>query len=338
MQNNSYTALLLMDLRKAFDTVSHHILLHKLYHYGVRGPAHSLTESYLTSRKQFVCINNQQSCTKSINIGVPQESILVPLLFLIYINDRINAVSSCPRLFADDTCLVVSNPCLIELEKNCNTEMQNLLHWCSANALEINPNKFAIVTLLPKLRSPFPVLNIYYNNALTEMCASSKYLGINLDTKLDFKSHIANIETKISRSVGILSKLRFLFSSSTLLLLYFTLIHTHLFYGIPLWGCTFGSYLKKLQSLQNKAIRIISNTSRRSSITKQYHNLGVLKIIDLYTYEVAKLMHQHTMQKFPHCFTFFLLTFRTFMQKIPDRIPKTTSTSLSILQHAAKNQ
>ena len=76
MQNNSYTALLLMDLRKAFDIVSHHILLHKLYHYGVRGPAHFLIESYLTSRKQFVSINNQQSCTKSINIGVPQGSIL----------------------------------------------------------------------------------------------------------------------------------------------------------------------------------------------------------------------------------------------------------------------
>ena len=140
--------------------------------------------------------------------------------------------------------------------------MQNLLHWCSANALEINPNKSAIVTLPPKLGSPFPELSIYYNNALIEMCASSKYLGINLDTKLDFKSHIANIETKISRSVGILSKLRFLFPSSTLLLLYFTLIHPHLLYGLPLWGCTFGSYLKKLQSLQNKAIRIILNTSR----------------------------------------------------------------------------
>ena len=241
----------------------------------------------------------------SINIGVPQGSILGPLLFLIYINDLSNAESSCPRLFADDTCLVVSNLCLIELEKNCNTEMQNLLHWCSANALEINPNESAIVTLPPKLRSPFPVLNIYYNNALIEMCASSKYIGINLDTKLDFKSHIVNIETKISRSVGILSKLRFLFPSSTLLLLYFRFIHPHLLYGLPLWGFTFGSCLKKLQSLQNKAIRIISNTNRRSSITKQYHNLGVLKIIDLYTYEVAKLMHQNTLQKLPHCFTCF---------------------------------
>ena len=151
------------------------------------------------------------------------------------------------------------------------------------------------------------------------MYASSKYLGINLDTKLDFKSHIANIETKISRSVGIISKLRFLFPSSTLLLLYFTLIHPHLLYGLPLWGCTFGSYLKKLRSLQ-KAIRIISNTSRRSSITKQYHNLGILKIIDLYTYEVAKLMHQHTMQKLPHCFT-------SFFTKISDIHTKNTKSN-----------
>ena len=118
MQNNSYTALPLMDLRKAFDTVPHHNLLHKLYHYSVRGPAYSLIESFLTSRKQFVSINNQQSCTKSINIGVPQGSILGPLLYLIKINDLSNAVSSCSRLFADDSCLVVSNPCLIELEKN----------------------------------------------------------------------------------------------------------------------------------------------------------------------------------------------------------------------------
>ena len=191
--------------------------------------------------------------------------------------------------------------------------MQNLIHWCSANALEINPDKSAVVTLPPKLRFPFPLLNIYYNNTLIEMCASSKYLGINLDTKLDFKSHIANIQIKISRSVGILSKLRFLFPSSTLL--YFTLIHPHLLYGLPLLGCTFGSYLKKLQSLQNTAIRIISNTSRRSSITKQYHNLGVLKIIDLYTCEVVKLMHQHTMQKLPHCFTSFFTNISDIHEK-----------------------
>ena len=86
------------------------------------------------------------------------------------------------------------------------------------------------------------------------------------------------------------------------------------------------SYLKKLQSLQNKAIRIISNTSRRSSITKQYHNLGILKIIDIYTYEVAKLMHQHTMQKLPHCFTSLFINISDIHAKNTRSNSKTTST------------
>ena len=92
-----------MDFRKAFDTVCHKILLDKLYHYGIRGPAHSLIKNYLYRRQQFVTINNASSSYKAINIGVPQGSILGPLLFLIYINDLPNAFHTNPRLFADDT-------------------------------------------------------------------------------------------------------------------------------------------------------------------------------------------------------------------------------------------
>ena len=104
---DKYSALLLMDFRKAFDTVSHNILLQKLYHYGVRGPANLLIESYLTERKQYVSINNCASSTNSVRIGVPQGSILGPLFYLIYVNDLCNATKCNPRLFADDTCLVV---------------------------------------------------------------------------------------------------------------------------------------------------------------------------------------------------------------------------------------
>ena len=130
---------------------------------------------------------------------------------------------------------------------------------------------------------------------------SIQYLRVSLDKKLDFKIHIENMVSKLSKSIGILSKLRYVIPSSTLHLLYFSLVHPHLLYGLPLWGSwgsTFSSYLAKLQRLQSKAIRIISN-SFSSSITPQFHKLGILKIHDLYTYEISKLMHQHSKQLLP---------------------------------------
>ena len=98
-----------MDVRKAFDTVCLNILLQKLYHYGIRGTAYKRFESYLSFRNQFVSVQNHHSSLKPINIGVPQESILRSFLFLIYVNDIPNSVSCNSRLFADDTCLLVSS-------------------------------------------------------------------------------------------------------------------------------------------------------------------------------------------------------------------------------------
>ena len=139
IQDNLHTGILQMDLRKAFDTVSHPILLHKLYHYGIRRPAFSLLESYLSYRCQFVSLNNCQSSSKPINIGVPQGSILGLLLFLIYVNDLSNSTSCNLCLFADDTCLVVSNSSFSSLEQRCNAELESLKNWCNANKLQINP-------------------------------------------------------------------------------------------------------------------------------------------------------------------------------------------------------
>ena len=124
--DNLHIGKLQMDLRKAFDTVSHPILLSKLYHYGICGPAFSLLESYLSYRYQFVSLNNCHSSSKPINIGVYQGSILGPLLFLIYVNDHSNSTSCNPCLFADDTCLVVSNSSFSSLEQRCNAEFENL--------------------------------------------------------------------------------------------------------------------------------------------------------------------------------------------------------------------
>ena len=164
-----------MGFRKAFDTVSQKILLQKLYHYGVHGPAHLLIESYLTERKQYVSINNCASSTNSVRIGVPQGSILGPLLCLIYVNDLCNAIKCNPRLFADDTCFFLSNSSLLNRELNCNTVLQNLNNWCVANKLQINPQKSAVIIVPPRLNAPIPHINLSYNNSLISCYNSYKY-------------------------------------------------------------------------------------------------------------------------------------------------------------------
>ena len=148
-----------IDLRKAFDTVSRKILLQKLYHYGICGPAHKLIESYLSSRYQFVSHNSTTSSSKAINIGVPKGSIHG---LLIYINDPPNAFISKLHLLADDTCLILNNPSASALETACNLEL-HLYKWCNANKLQINPKKSAVLTISSKLNSPKLDLNISYN-------------------------------------------------------------------------------------------------------------------------------------------------------------------------------
>ena len=197
-----------------------------------------------------------------------------PLLFLIYVNDLSNSTSCNLCFFAEDTCLVVSNFFFSSLQLRCNVELENLKNWCNANKLQINPKKSISIYVPPKLNINEEKLKILYNNCTLACCDSSKSLGVIIDKKLNFQCHIHAIENKAARAVGILSKVRCLFPSSTLLLLYFALIHPHLLFGLVLWGNTANStYLSKLHRLQNKAIRIISNCNYRSPITPHFYKL-----------------------------------------------------------------
>ena len=116
----------MLHLKKAFDSVTHTILLRKLDHYGIRGNAHKLLSSYLCNRRQYVNINHVNTDTKTINCGVPQGSILGPLLLLLYINDLENSVNNSPRLFANDACLIANSSSILELEQHLNLELNNI--------------------------------------------------------------------------------------------------------------------------------------------------------------------------------------------------------------------
>jgi len=185
-----------MDLSKALNTVLHKILLQKLYPYGIHGLAYSLIESYFSLRNQFVSVNNCNSTTTPITIGVPQGSILGTLLFLVYVNDLSNATSCFLRIFADDTCLVIANSSRSLFENSYNVKLDKLRIWCDANVLQINPNKSMIMYIPPKLKKAFIEFEVLYNNCKLTCCDSAKYLGIIIDNKLIFPVHLKMIESK----------------------------------------------------------------------------------------------------------------------------------------------
>ena len=167
----------------------------------------------------------------------------------------------------------------------------------------INSKSIPKNLLSQQLNSPKLDLNINYNANPISCHESRNYLKVYIDSKMQFKTNIKLIEVKIAKAVGILNELHFFFPKTTLLLLYYTLVHPHLLYALPVWGCTFPSYLRKLQCLQNKAIRIIFNSNRLTTITPIFHALDILKIKDLFKYEVGKLMFQFSKKTLPLCFS-----------------------------------
>ena len=213
-----------------------------------------------------------------ITYGVPQGSILGPLLFLLYINDLPTALQTTPRLFADDTALLISNSSFSKMESLAASELSSVSRWMASNGLTLHPNKTFALNISSYSRKPCPFdLSLTMNNVKIETPKVTKYLGILIDDKLTFKSHIHHLESKLSRSVGIIARLKYFLPSSALINLYFALIYSHLLYGLPVWASTCKTYLSKIRVLQNKAISIISEIPHKERVSPYYYKLQILQ-------------------------------------------------------------
>ena len=261
INNSKFTALVLLDLRKAFDTVNHNILLNKLEQYGIRGVAHKFFLSFLSNRCQYVSLDNKQSTCKKITCGVLQGSVLGPLLFTLYINDINSSTSDCPKLFADDTCLILQDNTLNHLYNKIFSEISSVNKWMGANKLTLNLEKSNVIIINLKnsqIGSKPNTVSIHQHvlPSLSTVTAA-KYLGVVLDDGLSFKTHINMLTKKLSRAVGVLSKVKLFLNRSSLLSLYYGIFHSHLQYGILAWSATYKSYYNKIAILQIKAVKII---------------------------------------------------------------------------------
>ena len=302
IKDNTYSAILFLNLTKAFDTVCHQILLGKLEHYGIRGPCLQLLNSFL-KRKQFVSLDGVNSELQSNTFGVPQGSLLGPLFFLLYVNDLPNAVLGTPTLFADDTCLMLKHSNLSTVQSNLNYQASCLIDWCKSNNLTINPQKCHVLLIPPKLNKTSTNFVVKLDDTIIKAENCVKYLGILIDSNLNFRFHLEKIENKLSKSLGILYKLKPILPQNTLLKLYYSMVHSHLLHGLVVWGSTFTSYLQKLNSIQNKAVKLIGGGNYLDRATPYYSKLNILKLPDLNNLETAKFVYRFMHNTLPQSFS-----------------------------------
>jgi hypothetical protein len=247
IENKKSTISIFLDLSKAFDTINHSILLNKLYFYGIRGVAYDWIKSYLSDRTQYVQYQNVKSNCMPITCGVPQGSVLGPLLFLIYMNDLNDCLAYAKSiLFADDTTLYQSSNNIIQLYVDMNLEMNRLTEWFCANKLSLNVNKsnYMLFTNIHAFKANDNVIKIGDDVIERKLCV--KFLGLYIDEHLTWHEHVRICKTKIAGSVYAINRIKNIIPNKYIRTMCFSMIHPYLSYGMQLWGATYNVHKKAL--------------------------------------------------------------------------------------------
>lgn len=273
-----YMDAIFIDLSKAFDRVPHNRLLLKLNALELDPSVTSWIQNFLTGRSQSVIINNCSSKSSSVKSGVPQGSVLGPLLFLVYINDIAATISSSIRLFADD-CVLYRRITTPDDVTNLQNDLTKLTEWCNIWQMQINTEKtkhmaFSMLSSTPK--------NAYaVNGTVIENVTTFKYLGVFLTCDLSWRTHIEYITNKALRKLGFLKRSLYLANSDTRLHAYTTLIRSSLEYASIIWNPHQSNLTNLLEAVQNKAARfILRSYSRTQSVSFLKQSLNLSNLID----------------------------------------------------------
>ena len=292
LQDNEYAIGVFCDLSKAFDTLDHEILLNKLDHYGIRGKWLSWLRSYLSNRKQYVDLNGVNSNPEKIPVGVPQGSILGPLLFLIYVNDLPASLDKLTAvMFADDTNLVTRGENLLDLVRTLNSDLAKLNDYFKANKLKLNIDKTKMVCFRKKgLEFQEEDLQVTLDGIQLQRENTATFLGITIDEHLSWETHCNSVANKMARNAGILNRVKKILPTSSLQTLYNSLIFTHFSYGIEVWGGCQSKHLKRIIGIQKKSIRTIYKSQWLDHTEPRMKHLNTLKVNDQHYLQCLSLI------------------------------------------------
>ena len=293
IDSGKMVGVVLVDFKKAFDLVDHQILIDKLKIYGIKDEALSWFNTYLTNRKQQVAINNCKSDFKQISYGVPQGSILGPLLFLLFINDLPLYTSNVfTDLYADDTTLYDVQDSMEQIENNLQSSLNNLQIWCRNNGMILNSSKtkvMLVTTYQKRQRLTNDHLDLTYNKESLNMISNDKILGVFVDNNLTWSNHIKHLTKKIASSIWLLSKIKKFLSQAHRVQFYKSYIQPHIDFCNIVWGSSSESNKLKIFRLQKRACKVILDYNVDDSI-EAMNSLKIMSIYDRLYLRKAKFM------------------------------------------------
>ena len=267
------TDVILLDFSKAFDKVNHSKLLWKLHQYGIRGKVLSWIQAFLGNRSQRVVVEGEESDSIPVNSGVPQGSVLGPILFLAYINNLPEDICSQARLFADDTALYLT----IKGEEDSSAlqkDLDTLLVWESKWDMQFNPSKCQVV-LVTGSKSPYKSEYILHGQVL-ETVTCARYLGVDISSNISWSSHIGRVVGNANRSLGYIRRNIKSKSKDVRESAYNTIVRPQLEYASAVWDPHTKEHISKIEMVQRRAARwTLSNFDNRASVTEMLNKLGL---------------------------------------------------------------
>lgn len=284
-----YTCMVFCDISKAFDRVWHKGLLFKLKQNGIKGDLLKWISHYLSGRSQKVFVGSSMSESKILSAGVPQGSVLGPLLFLIYVNDIVEHLLSITRLFADDTSLSFTSGNIQDIEGILNHDLRIITVWAKQWLVDFNPNKTeAILFSISNVNNP----NLYFDNVPVNFVDDHKHLGLTFSHDGKWHTHIETILSSAAKMLGVMRSLKFTLNRKTLNQLYFSYLRPLLEYASIVWdGCTV--YEKQqLERFQYEAARTVTGLTRSVSIENLMSEIGWLSLSERRQFQKLVTMYK----------------------------------------------